>query len=137
MQSGIMIPPQILYDIDHDYGHDIDVAPDGDLAVASGEQRSKQRILRRLLTSINGYIWHTSYGAGIPNFIGQPLSETTFTQIKSLIQSQLLLEDSVAKNPSPKIFVQSIANGIFCQINYYLDATQQPIVLNFNVGKQP
>lgn len=132
--NGLIIPPQILFDIDQNYGNDILVGSDGDLAPSSGATRSKQRVLRRLLTALNGYIWHTDYGAGIPNFIGVSLSETTFIQIKSLIQSQMLLEESVSQNPPPQILVQSISNGVFCQINYYLNPTQQPIVLNFNVS---
>jgi hypothetical protein len=134
MQNGNTLIPQILYDINHNYGHDLQVSASGDLAVVSGEERSKQRVLRRLLTAINGYIWHVDYGAGIPNYIGQALSTDLFSEIKSLIQSQIALENSVSQDPAPKIYIQTISGGIFCQINYYLNPTQQPIVLNFEVS---
>lgn len=134
MQSGIPSIPQILYDINCSYGNDIVPSASGDLGTVTGAMRSQQRVLRRLLTAINGYIWHPSYGAGLPNFVGQALSSDLFTQIKSLIQSQIALESSVAQSPAPQIFLQTIAGGIFCQINYYLNPTQQPIVLNFEVS---
>lgn len=132
--NGLTNPPSTLYDINQNFGEDIQVSAAGDLAVSSNELRSKQRVLRRLLTSINGYIWHTDYGAGIPAYIGQPIGDNTFNQIKSLIQSQILLEESVSQNPAPVISLQMISGGLFCQINYYLNPTQQPIVLNFSVG---
>jgi hypothetical protein len=137
MQSGqnsLPSIPSILYDINHEFGNDIQASPTHDLSVVSGATRSQQRVLRRLLTSINGYIWHTDYGAGIPSYIGQALNEDLFLQIKSLIQSQINLESSVAQNPAPVILLQTISNGLYCQINYYLNPTQQPITLNFNVG---
>ena len=134
MQSGIPASPQILYDINCPYGQDIIPSASGDLGTVTGATRSQQRVLRRLLTAINGYIWHTNYGAGIPNFVGQALSTDLFTQLKSLITSQIALENSVAQSPAPQIYLQTIANGVFCQINYYLNPTQQPIVLNFNVS---
>lgn len=131
--TGLTLPPQILYDINHNFGGDIQPSSNGDLGTVSGSQRSKQRVLRRLLTAINGYVWHTDYGAGIPSYIGQPLNESLFDKINSLIKSQISLEQSVAQNPPPVIILQTISGGLFCQINYYLNPTQQPITLNFNL----
>lgn len=125
--------PQILNDIYQNYGQDIQVSTTGDLLVSNGVNRSEQRVLRRLLTSQLDYIWHTDYGAGIGNFVGQALSSDLFDQIKSLITSQIFLEDSVAQTPQPEIFLQIIQGGLWCQINYTENPSQQPIVLTFNV----
>ncbi len=132
--SGQTNPPSILHDISHEFGQDIQASPTGDLAIVSGLDRSKQRVLRRLLTAINGYIWHSDYGAGIPSYIGKSVSDSDFIEIKSLIKSQIGLEQSVLQIPAPIITLQTIAGGLYCQIDYLLNPTQQPITLNFQVG---
>lgn len=126
--------PNILYDINCNWGQDIVAAPNGDLATVTASDRSQQRVLRRLLTAINGYIWHPQYGAGLPSFVGQPLSLDNYDQIKSLILSNMFLEQSVSQNPQPVITLQTIANGIFVQITYTESPTLNPIVLTFNIG---
>jgi hypothetical protein len=125
--------PQVLNDLNCNWGNDL-VAFAGDLDTVIGAEKSQQRVLRRLLTAIRGYIWHVEYGAGLPGFVGQALSSDNFDQLKSLILSNMLLESSVAQNPPPVIALQSIANGIFCQINYNENPSQNPIVLSFDLG---
>jgi len=125
--------PQVLNDIYQNYGQDIQVSITGDLLISNGSTRSQQRVLRRLLTSPLDYIWHTDYGAGVGNFVGQALSSDLFDEIRSLINSQIFLEDSVSQTPPPEIFLQTIQGGLWCQINYTENPTQQPIVLTFNV----
>lgn len=127
--------PQIIYDIDHNFGQDI-TGLDGnnDLNTVSDLQRSQQRVLRRLMTNPGDYIWEPNYGAGLPSFVGLGLSQDRFDQIKSIITSQIFLEDSVAKDPAPQIFLQIIPSGLFVQINYTDNPTKQPIVLKFNVS---
>jgi len=126
--------PQILYDVNHKFGQDIQSAANGDLGLVSGAQRSQQRVLRRLLTAINSYIWHIEYGAGLSSFVGQPLSSDNYDQIKSLILSNMFNEQSVSQTPPPVITIQNIGNAIAVQINYTENPTQNPIVLNFDLG---
>jgi hypothetical protein len=128
--------PQIVYDINQPWGSDIVVSAAGDLDIVSGMDRSNQRILRRLLTTAPNYIWAAKFGAGLPGYIGQPLSQDLFQQYKSTILSQIFLEASVAQVPQPVILTQNISGGIFTQINYTDQPTQQPIVLTFNLGVQ-
>lgn len=125
--------PQLLYDIDQNYGNDLLYSSNDDLQTVSGLERSEQRVLRRLFTNPGDYIWHTDYGAGLPAFVGQSRSDTTVDEIKSLITSQIFLEPSVAKDPQPQILTQTIQGGLFVQINYTESATKLPIVLTFDL----
>lgn len=125
--------PRILYDINCNYGNDI-VAVAGDLSTVTGSVRSQQRVLRRLLTNPGSYIWEPTYGAGLASFVGQALSTDNYDQIKSLILSNMFLETSVSQSPPPKIFIQTIQNGVFVQINYNENPSQNPVVLTFNLN---
>lgn len=126
--------PEILYDIYHVFGNDLSLSSTGDLLLCSGEERGKQRLLRRLLTVVGDYIWHPKYGAGLQTFIGEALSSDEFSIIKSRIQSNIFLEESVSKTTPPEIFIQTIQNGLYCQINYVNKATSNPVILTFNVN---
>lgn len=125
---------QNLYDIDQNFGNDINLSALNDLNTVIGVQRSQQRILRRLLTAVNGYIWEVGYGAGLQQDIGEPISPDLFDKIKSLILSNIFLEDSVSQNPQPVISLQTIQDGLFCQINYTENPSRNPIVLTFSVS---
>lgn len=126
--------PQTLYDIYNNFGEDLLYSPKDDLQTVSDLMRSEQRVLRRLLTNSGDYVWHTDYGAGLPSFVGQSLSNDNFDEIKSLITSQIFLEPSVAQNPAPVIKLQTIQGGLFVQINYTESSTQQSLVIQFDVS---
>jgi hypothetical protein len=114
-------------------GSDLFATNTGDLETVTGSEETTQRILRRLLTNPGTYYWHPDYGAGLPLYIGQPLSEALYKQVKTTITTQLYQESTVARNPPPDIELQPIENGLFCQITY-TDAVQQaPITLTFNL----
>ncbi len=124
---------QVLNDLYNNFGTDLAATHTGDILLANDQELSQQRILRRLLTAINGYIWDTTYGAGLPSFVGQPLTDSILSQLTSLITSQIFLEDTVAKSPTPVISLQPIQQGLFCQITYTYIPTNQPIVLTFTM----
>ncbi len=126
--------PQLLYDIYQNFGEDLTLSSQDDLQTVYYAERSKQRVLRRLMTNPGDYIWHPEYGAGLPAFVGESLSSDRFDQIKSLITSQIYLEPSVARAPAPQILLQTIQGGLFVQINYTESATNQPIVLTLDVS---
>lgn len=135
---------QTLYDLSHYWSGDCSAAANGDLLTSSGTERSKQRILRRLLTNpaqkdasgnvvVPGdYIFHPDYGAGLPRLVGSLASPA---EIRALIRGQMLTEASVASNPAPDITVTAITGGINVQISYTDASTGTPIVLAFNVNK--
>lgn len=125
--------PQNVYDLDHDFGQDMKLSATNDLQNATAITKSQQRVQRRLMTMPGTYIWHPDYGAGLQQYVGQPLTPDLTDTIKTRILSQIFLEDSVAKTPSPDISLQTIQGGLFVQINYTENSTQQPIVLSFTM----
>jgi hypothetical protein len=86
-----------------------DFQPDstGDLMVVDGDDEVRQRLERRLFTSVSGYVWHPSYGAGLPQKIGSVLS---VSEINSIVSSQLALEASVAPSPPAQLTVSASPN---------------------------
>lgn len=124
----------MINELNHFWGGDLATGPTGDVAVVSGTLRGQQRVLRRLLTNPGDYIFHPTYGAGLPGFVGQPIDPA---KIVAVIRSQLMLEASVSKLPAPVISVKQLASdptGITVSIKYNDSATNQPVVLSFNVG---
>src|SRR5674476_385449 len=86
-----------------------DFVPDatGDLLIVDGDDEVRQRLERRLFTAVKGYIWHPSYGAGLPQKIGSVLSAS---EIRSIVASQLAMEASVAPNPPAQLSVSASPN---------------------------
>ena len=128
--------PQGIFDVYLNWGNDLVLSSTGDLLLASGSTLSNQRIQRRLMTNTLDYVWYPSYGAGLANYVGQPLSDDNLDNIRALITSQIFLESTVAQSPAPEILLQTIQFGLFCQINYILSSSQQPTVLTFDVGQR-
>lgn len=116
----------------HYFGNDLQVSPTGDLSIASDSQARQQRVLRRLLTNVQDYIFHPEYGAGLPAQVGQP---TDIAGIKAVIGGQLLLEASVAQSPPPVVAVTPIPNGVACSIKYTDNINGAPVSLTFDVNR--
>lgn len=87
-----------------------DFQPDstGDLMVVDGDDEVRQRLERRLFTAVAGYVWHSNYGAGLPQKIGSVLS---VSEINSIVSSQLALEASVAPSPPAQLTVSADKNN--------------------------
>jgi len=121
-----------MSDISHLWGTDISIGPTGDLAVASSDALTQQRVLRRLLTSVGDYIWQLTFGAGLPGMVGKT-QQIAFT--KAIIRSQIFNESSVATLPEPVISVRADQSGGVYVAILYVDAqsgvTQS---LSFSVG---
>lgn len=121
-----------------DYGNDL-VLENGDLKVASDQQLSEQRIIRRLLTvpievaNPPDYFDHPTYGAGVGKFIGQNETPDLIAKIKGIITSQMYLEQTVGKNPAPKIEISGLPNQINCKITYTYALTNNQAVVQFSV----
>ncbi len=114
----------------HYFGSDLVLSATGDLLTASNLDESRQRVLRRLLTNQQDYLWQPLYGAGLPGDIGQPLDQPTLT---ALIKSQMYLEADVSHDPEPLVVLTEIPNGISAQITYTSVETGLPVLLNFDV----
>lgn len=119
-----------LSDIDHWYGGDLLLSPTGDLSRSERVDRSRQRVLRRLMTAKPDYMMHPEYGAGLPLEIGANLE---LSRVRGLIRGQMLEEVSVQQTPEPNVRVTPIPNGVRADISYTVAPEQIPAVLSFNV----
>ncbi|KHK58093.1 phage tail protein [Ralstonia sp. A12] len=121
-----------MNDVNHWVGDDIGVSPTGDLGLASADLRTQQRIVRRLVTNPGDYLFHTDYGAGLPQRIGQTLD---IAALRGLIRTQTALEAGVAQTPEPQVDVTAITGGVSVRILYSSSITREPVSLQFNVSK--
>lgn len=92
-----------MADLAHVLGQDLQLTPSGDLAVVTSIGETQQRVLHRLLTGSGSYIWHLSYGAGLPALVGSVVSQQ---QVNAIIVAQMAYEPSVATLPEPNVTVQ-------------------------------
>jgi hypothetical protein len=114
------------------WGGDLQVNAAGDVAVASDLDLSQQRILRRLLTNLQDYIWQPDYGAGLGSFVGQPASEPI---IEATIRNQMLLEPTVLQMPPPTVSVLVQPNSqVFVDVGYVESSTGSLQYLSFALG---
>lgn len=121
-----------IADVFHYWGNDISVSPTGDLARATGTERSKQRVLRRLMTPPSDYVMHTDYGGGLPSYVGQSVD---IEPIEALITGQMMLEASVTRSPRPTADLRAIINGISASISYVVAPEKVPAVLSFDLSQ--
>ncbi|CAG9247086.1 Putative phage tail protein [Burkholderia cepacia] len=127
-----------LADLDHLWSQDVLTSNTGDLHTATGATRSQQRVIRRLLTNpldANGppdYAMHPDYGAGLARYVGKNVD---LAKMRALIRGQMLLEDSVAKNPQPQItLTQPDPTTLSVYIRYTIAGSGAPAILAFNVN---
>ncbi len=118
-------------DIQQMWGADFTLTPSGDLNLVDGDDLTRERLLRRLLTTVRGYIFHQSYGAGIPQRIGDTLDSNVVTAV---ISAQVRKEATVATTPAPQITVTPILNGVSAYIKYTSAITGQHIALSFDTS---
>jgi len=120
-------------DVNHYFSADVLTSGTGDLSTVDGLTQSQQRILRRLLTNPGDYLWHSDYGAGVGRYVGA--TDNELVKLKAVIISQMMLEDSVAKNPLPVITFKTDKTSLTCSIQY-TDADSRTLqTLAFTVGE--
>ena len=121
-----------MADIAHLWGSDLALGPSGDLALATGLEEGRQRVLRRLLTTLRNYIWHLDYGGGLPTMVGQPADAYA---IEGVVRLQMSLEACVAATPEPGVTVATDgAGGTLLQITYTDSGTGQQVWLGPSNG---
>ena len=127
----------ILADIYHMIGQDIGVTPTGDINTVTGNDRTTQRILRRLFTAAttadhSPYPFEPDYGIGLGERVGDVTPD--LRAIHGLVRSQMLQEASVARQPAPVIDVQEIlTGGVVISIAYVdLSGSHQQFSFNFS-----
>jgi hypothetical protein len=116
-------------DISHSYGQDIDLSAGGDFLYVDDE--TQQHVIKRLLTAAGADLWMQTYGAGLGQFVGQPLNLTSIT---NSILSQIYQESSVAQLPAPSISVAQQNTILIVNISYVDVTTGQTQALSFSLG---
>lgn len=118
-----------MTDLYHFMGGDLVASANGDLLTASGEDEATQRILRRLLTNTQGYLWHLDFGAGLGAKVGSTID---VNEIRGLIRSQIFEESIVSRLPEPSIVVTEISQGVSVSIQYTDAVTKKVTALSFD-----
>lgn len=121
-------------DIFHYWNGDISGNASGDLKTVDGVTLGIQRVLRRLMTAQGEYVWHPTYGAGIPQRIGETRDDRV---ISAIVMSQIFLEPAVSKTPIPVITVTPILNGVFVSIQYVDAYVQKVVKVRFPIYAAP
>ena len=123
-----------MADLSLEWNGDFEVSAIGGLVLADGDELARQRIVRRLLTAVRGYVWHAEYGAGMPQRIGRPGRGLL---LQSIVASQIALEAAVAASPAPVVTVTDASEnnaGLFVvRIDYVESATKVQKTLTFEV----
>lgn len=112
-----------------DWHSDFLVSSKGGLVIATGDDYARQRLQRRILTAVHGYVWHREYGAGIPQKVGDPWSPT---EIEAICQSQVNLEAAVAPNPPTIVVVREIIPGMV-SIDVQYTSAHTGLTVQFNI----
>jgi hypothetical protein len=102
------------------WAEDLTVSATGDIGTVSEPQLTEQRVLRRLLTNTQDYLWQPTYGAGLAAFVGTPCDPAA---IEAVIRGQLQDEQSVVQTPEPSVLVDSDNNGNVLATLRYVDST--------------
>lgn len=107
-------------DLDHQIGADLVLSVTGGINTVSGTAEGQQRVLRRLLTGLRAYLWHTDYGAGLASYLGGTINNTA---IINAIRAQMALEKSVVQSPPPSVSLRSTPEGYVVAAITYVDST--------------
>lgn len=108
-----------MADLAHLWGGDLSLTATGDLALADPAETGRQRVLRRLLTNEGDYLWHLSYGAGLPRRIGDTINAEL---LEGVVRRQTWLEPAVQQDPPPVVTVAPVLGGVTIHLSY-VDAT--------------
>jgi phage baseplate assembly protein W len=119
-------------DLYHEWGEDLVATQTGDFETVDGVTLGTQRVLRRLLTNPGDYIFHPTYGAGLPAKVGTLIDEAELTAV---IRSQMFQEDCVATTPLPTVGITQVSIGAFSVDITYTDAQSgQQASLSFDLS---
>jgi phage baseplate assembly protein W len=116
------------------FGSDLQLTQAADLKLVGGEEATVQRLYRRLLTPIKGYLWEPEFGAGLPQYVGQNLTTALSREIKGVIKTNMFNEATVARSPEPDITLIQDGNNLACTIVYVSKPSGQPFTLSFTIS---
>ena len=114
-----------------DWNDDFVADASGDLLMASGVDLANQSIVRRVMTAVQGYVFHPEYGAGLPQKIGGVYQPST---IKAIVQSQVALDANVDQSKAVVVDVAALDGGVnVVTISYTAASTSEAAVLSFTL----
>jgi hypothetical protein len=114
------------------WGGDLSVSAAGDIGLCNGPALTRQRVLRRLLTNPNDYIWEPTYGGGLGQFVGRAADARV---IEGSIRTQMFNEVSVAHQPEPIVATDVFSDGsVVVGISYVDEPSNTSQTLTFTVG---
>ena len=120
-------------DVSLEWNGDFAVSATGGLQLAYGNDLARQRIERRLFTVVKGYLWDQSYGAGLPQKVGSPVS---LSALRALVRAQIAHESSVATDPPANVTVSTDPAGdlglYYIRIDYVSAANGEPVTLTIS-----
>lgn len=104
-----------------EWGEDLVLTPGGSLQMASGWDEVRQRIERRLLTNplevlpdgepvTPDYIFDTTYGLGIPKYVGQNPTQDQLNQLRQKTNQGVMIDDQVSNAYPPGISLYKGSN---------------------------
>lgn len=120
-----------MADLAHGFGADLVVGPTGDLALSDGPVLTRERVLRRLLTSPGDYLWALDYGAGLARFVGEPVAAGV---LAAVVRGQIFREAAVARTPEPVVEARADGVGTLAVAVRYADAAGGAQAVSFSVG---
>ena len=105
-----------MADLSLTFGGDLGFSASGDLALATQDTLTRQRVLRRLLTNPGDYLWALSYGAGLGQYVGAAGGRSL---VGAVAGAQMRLESRVATQPGPVVDVAADpGSGLVLTIRY-------------------
>jgi hypothetical protein len=112
----------------HIFGTDLVLGANGDLLMVSGVTETQQRLYRRLMTNLGDYIWHLTYGAGLPARVGLKVNAAAIT---AAVRAQVFQETTVARVPAPTVGLTVNPSGaVICDITFVYAPTGVPANLS-------
>ncbi|MBR0560330.1 phage tail protein [Neokomagataea anthophila] len=119
-----------MISLGHIYGGDLQISASG-LACVSGEEATKQRVLRGILTNSGGYVWHYDYGAGLPRMVGNVVEEGV---ISAAIRQSLAADAGVdSSRPIEVSIIQGLGGVVQCVVSYFDKISGNIILLKENI----
>lgn len=130
------------------WGGDFQLTNNGSLAMVSGVEKVRQRIIRRFFTCpaetlANGayvpadYIFDPNYGLGATRMVGEPIATTLAATLTQKLKNAILIDEGVDTTQDPAISLYAAPNGeIWADVTVYL-ADSSPTSWNFLVLNKP
>jgi len=117
---------------------DLGVDASGDFLVVDGDQETRQRLTRRLLTNARSVlpdssilppdnIFDVNYGAGLRRMVGAAVGPSNAVTVRQICVDCALQEDTIATNPPPSAAVQSLPAGFAVAVTYTSIVTGRPV----------